>query len=584
MGVHNTRVALIIIGFKSSADTYAKKVAIFYSNLLQALGFRVFIPLKAKRKSLLPKDSILIDDDNNASVYELLKNILEKFGLTIKKIEVSSESSLSKVSFPLVGILSGYGVSLSSLINLSLTLDSLGFYKKIFLTTDTLRENLARIDVLIIPGGDHTKIAAELGEENAKLIYDFVKSGGTLVGICAGSFLQLKPDSGEISPNDDTYILTRNMLGQIKAKVFNDSLKNNFIGWSYKVYRNNGIRTYPIMGPVSCNVKKTSSPFLVGLPKKFELWQEGPIVSVSDDSEVVVKGAVPKKSKRLGIKLKGNLKLSNFDLLVSKTIDLGKYVFVSAHLEDPRFPTGQILLANILWNSPKKVSEVDQNSSEKFFEFSPQVAHKKIENTRYLINSMLNLNKILTNMLPYVELNLPEYMFYEVLDLSSSLRRVSLILKKLIKIDQKIIIEEERHKKIMESIKRLDPFLKDSSDEFILSLIHKISNDRSRYMNYSERAISALTLLTSKLEKELSEVLLSFLKEISYLDYEKLKLAISTFYGGFCLMLPWYDGVPRVKRVSEQSFPGIFSPILSIYGEAKELLNTSKLVRNLSVA
>jgi hypothetical protein len=584
MGALNTRVALIIIGFKSSADTYAKKIAVFYSNLLQALGFRVFVPLKAKRKPLLPRGSILIDDNNNSSVYELLKNVLEKYGLTVKKIEVSSESGLSKVSFPLVGILSGYGVSLNSLINLSLTLDSLGFYKKIFLTTDTLRENLAKIDVLIIPGGDHTKIAAELGEENAKLIYDFVKSGGTLIGICAGSFLQLKPDSSEISPNDDTYILTRNMLGQIKAKIFNDSLKNNFIGWSYKVYRDNGLRTYPIMGPVLCNAKKTSSSFLVGLPKKFELWQEGPIVSVSDDSEVVIRGAVPKKNKRLGIKLKGNIKLSNFDLLVSKTIELGKYVFVSAHLEDPRFPAGQILLANILWNSPKKVSEVGQNSSEKFSEFSPQVAHKKIENTRYLINSMLNLNRILTNMLPYVEVNLPEYMSYEVLDLSSSLRRVSLILKKLIKIDQKIIVEEERHKKIMESIRRLDPSLRDSSDEFILGLIHKVSNDRSHYMNYSERAISALTLLTSKLEKELSEVLLNFLKEVSYLDYEKLKLAITASYGGFCLMLPWYDSVPRVKKVSEQSFPGIFPPVLSIYGEAKELLNTSKLIRNLSVA
>lgn len=577
-------LALIIIGFKPSADARARQIAIFYSNLLQALGFHVFVPLKAKRKSSLHKDSILVDDSNNASIYELLKNILEKFGLSVKKIEVSSESSLRQVSLPLVGILSGYGVSLNSLINLSLTLDSLGFYKKIFLTADTLRENLARIDVLIIPGGDHTKIAAELGEENAKLIYDFVKSGGTLVGICAGSFLQLKPDSSEISPNDDTYILTRNMLGQIKAKVFNDSLKSNFVGWSYKVYRNNGVRTYPIVGPVLCNVKKTSSSLLIGLPKKFELWQEGPIVSVFDNSEVILRGTIPKKNKRLGIKLKSNLKLSTFDLLVSKTIELGKYIFISAHLEDPRFPVGQILLANILWNSTKKVSETNQKSSEKFLEFSPQVLHKKIENTRYLINSMFNLNKTLTNMLPYIELNLPEYVFYEILDLSSSLRRTSLILKKLIKIDQKIILEEERHKKIAESIKRLDSSLKDSADDFILSLIYKTSSDRSHYMNYSERAISALTLLTSRLEKELSEVLLSFLKEFSYSDYEKLKLAISAFYGGFCLMLPWYDNVPKVKKVTEQSFPGIFSPILSIYGEAKELLNTSKLVRNLSVA
>lgn len=574
---------MIIIGFKSSANTHARKVAIFYSNLLQALGFNVFVPLKAKRKSPLRRDSILIDNGSNVSIYELLKNTLEKFGLTVKKIEISSKSDLSKVSFPLIGVLSGYGVSSNSLINLSLTLDSLGFYKKIFLTTDTLRENLAKIDVLIIPGGDHTKIAAELGEENAKLIYDFVKLGGTLIGICAGSFLQLKPDPSEISPNDDNYILTRNMLGQIKARVLNDSLKNNFIGWSYKVYRDSSIRTYPVMGPVLCSVKKASSPFLIGLPKKFELWQEGPIVSASDDSEVVIRGAIPKKGKRLGVKLKGNLKLSGFDLLVSKKIELGRYIFVSAHLEDPRFPVGQILLANILWNSPKKVSEVNNNLPERFFEFPPQVVHKKIENTRYLINSMINLNKVLINMLPYVKSSLPEYMFYDILDLSSSLRRISIILKKLIKIDQKIIIEEVRHKKIIESIKRLDSSLKSSNDEFILSLIYKVSNGRAHYMSYSEKAISALTLLTSKLEKELSEVLLSFLKEISYVDYEKLKLAVSAFYGGFCLMLPWYDNVPRVEKVREQSFPGVFSPILSIYGEAKELLNTSKFIRNLSV-
>lgn len=573
--------ALIVIDFKPKSGISARRAAIFYANLLQELGFQIF--LSTKPKSKLNKSSILIDDSKSASVYEFLKNKLEKLDLNVKHLKIPSSSNLYRVSFPLIGILSGYGVSLSSLINLSLVLDSLGFFRKIFLTTDTLKENLVKVDILIIPGGDNTKIAAELGEENAKIIYDFVKSGGTLIGICAGAFLQLKPVLNEISPSDDAYVLARNMLGQIKAKVFNDSLKNGFVGWSYKVYRDNSARVYPIVGPVLCRVKKASDLMLIGLPKNFELWQEGPIIKVMDESKVILKGSIPKGDKRLGVKIKSSYKVTNFDLLVSKAIGLGRYIFVSAHLEDPRFPVGQILLANILWNSPKKVVENGSDSFDKLSDFSPQVIHKKIENTRYLINSMLNLNKVFINILPYTKSNFPEYVFYDVLDLSFSLKKMSSILRSLIKIDLKIIIEEKRHKKIADSIIRLEAPFKDSSDELILGLIYKVSSSRAHYMNYSERAISALTLLTSKLEKDSSEVLLSFLKEFSYQGYEKLKLALSTLYGGYCLTFPWYDETSKVVKINEQSFPGIFSPVLSIYSEAKKLLHVSKIIREMSV-
>lgn len=58
------------------------------------------------------------------------------------------------------------------------------------LTAEAIRKGqLAKLDVLIHPGGSGSKQGRQLGEEGRDAIRDFIRKGGGFVGVCAGAYL-----------------------------------------------------------------------------------------------------------------------------------------------------------------------------------------------------------------------------------------------------------------------------------------------------------------------------------------------------------------------------------------------------------
>ncbi len=65
-------------------------------------------------------------------------------------------------------------------------------------TSATIRSgNLADFDALVIPGGTANGIARSLGVEGGRRVTEFVRSGGGLVGVCAGGYLVVEGWSPE---------------------------------------------------------------------------------------------------------------------------------------------------------------------------------------------------------------------------------------------------------------------------------------------------------------------------------------------------------------------------------------------------
>lgn len=569
---------MIVIDQKSSLDFEAKKFLIFTINVLQELGFKVFMCRRSRKGSLIKKGSIILDD-NCDFLYTFLSSQLKKYRIKVRLYKKGVPSGdVVQLAYPLIGILSCNGVSSESVMNISSILNSLGFFRKIFLTPEALDTQLKNLDVLIIPAGDSTQIAMEIGEERAKRIYDFVLSGGSLIGICAGAFLLLKLDGKALSPTDDQYVLTQNMLGQIQADLVNNTSSFTFVGWKYKRFRDGSMRVYPIAGPISCKLQKKDS-LLFEIPKKFELWQEGPVAYVKDDSEVLIKGDVLDVGKRIGASFRDNTRISNFDVLVVKKVGSGSYFFVSSRIENKKFVWGQMILANILL-SLKQRTNYEQNVLESPVSFDFKVVQRKFMNLRYLAKSFKKLSNVLTISVPSLYSIFPEYLFYEVLDSANSLRLLGNKATKLLNKDIRMLIEMKRLRNLEISFDELNYNLRNENDKLSLDLILRTRKAMEYYFNYSEKAVSALSALVSKMEKEANEIQLEILSGDIDSSFTRLKLLLCNIHGGYCMVYPWYEEYKKLEKLDEQCYPGVFSPFLGIEGEAIRLLSISRFLRN----
>jgi len=93
-----------------------------------------------------------------------------------------------------VGIYTGEGASHSWTWFVE-TLEKNGFNNLVFLDAEQVRQGeLRKVNTFIMGGGDAFAIARGLGEKGAAVIKEFIKSGGTYLGSCAGAYLLMDMD------------------------------------------------------------------------------------------------------------------------------------------------------------------------------------------------------------------------------------------------------------------------------------------------------------------------------------------------------------------------------------------------------
>ncbi|MBN1786411.1 MAG: hypothetical protein JW825_05460 [Candidatus Methanofastidiosa archaeon] len=90
-----------------------------------------------------------------------------------------------------IAIYIGHGASYSWIWFVK-TFDSLDFNEVYFLDESDIKNGeLSNYDCLVLPGGDPFLIADGLLEEGLDKIRQFVKNGGTYIGVCAGTYLSI---------------------------------------------------------------------------------------------------------------------------------------------------------------------------------------------------------------------------------------------------------------------------------------------------------------------------------------------------------------------------------------------------------
>ena len=104
---------------------------------------------------------------------------------------MESRSQETKFRIPKIGIYTGKGASHSWLWFVEV-FERLGFYDLSFLTeADLAGDELEKVDVLTVSGGDTFAIAEALGPQGANRLKTFVTRGGIYLGSCAGAYLPL---------------------------------------------------------------------------------------------------------------------------------------------------------------------------------------------------------------------------------------------------------------------------------------------------------------------------------------------------------------------------------------------------------
>lgn len=93
--------------------------------------------------------------------------------------------------YPAIAVYCGAGASHSWLWFVDI-LEAMGFWNITFITDEDIREDgLTRCDAVLVSGGDTFAIAEALGEAGARALTRFVTGGGIYIGSCAGAYLPL---------------------------------------------------------------------------------------------------------------------------------------------------------------------------------------------------------------------------------------------------------------------------------------------------------------------------------------------------------------------------------------------------------
>lgn len=93
-----------------------------------------------------------------------------------------------------IGIYTGEGASHSWTWFIE-TLEKNGFNNLVFLDAEHVRQGeLQKVNTFIMGGGDAFAMAGGLGEKGAVVIKEFIESGGTYLGSCAGAYLLMNMD------------------------------------------------------------------------------------------------------------------------------------------------------------------------------------------------------------------------------------------------------------------------------------------------------------------------------------------------------------------------------------------------------
>jgi hypothetical protein len=316
------------------------------NNLLEA-GFKVgrFVKLKAARDAgLEPGDFLTSIDD--AYSERLMKDLGEEYGVELKPLKNIDQQGVAWLRSPLIGLYSGNGVSVSYLRETVEALFNMGFRRISLLPGPLTLEDLNALDVLVVGGGDSFEMLRSLGREEARMVRQFVESGGIYVGICAGALLPLKPVNLPISAYGE--IEASSELQIIGCELLSDTVSEP----SWPVFsgrRISGVlRTYPVTGLVKSRITRRGL-LTLGYRGELPMFHTGPLAKITSAKQVFAKMVLPLTGVEYGVPCEETRGiLEGASSIAFAEYGSGRIVLFLSHVESSKTPFTHGLLGNAM--------------------------------------------------------------------------------------------------------------------------------------------------------------------------------------------------------------------------------------------
>jgi hypothetical protein len=388
-------------------------------NDLVEAGFSLgrFIGLRSARGAgLQPGDFIVgIGDDYSES---LIDRLGEEYGIMPRLMKTFDQSMVSPIRQPLLGVYSGEGAGVSYTQDLVETLCKMGFRKISLLTGPLTASDLSTLDVLIFGGGDSFRMLSSLSPEEARLIRQFIESGGVYVGICAGAMLPVRPANllwaayGGLEAWGE--------LQLVDCEILSDSVSEP--SWPVFSGRRLGsvLRMYPVKGPVKSRIVKKGL-LTLGYRGEVLMLHTGPLVKAVEPSNVFGRIESPGGSVEYGLPYETVVEaIKGASSIVMVEHGSGRIVLFFSHVESAENPAAHGLLGNALLlktygDRRKGASQAEEFNSVKFME-----AAESYRTLRLISDSMVKVVEQVDNVLPGLYAN----QFYEEASRLSTLKQV----------------------------------------------------------------------------------------------------------------------------------------------------------------
>ena len=248
--------------------------------------------------------------------------------------------------YPAIGIYCGPGASHSWLWFVDM-LEAMGFLNIAFINEREIQAGgLSRYDALLISGGDTFAIAGALGEAGARELTRFLRGGGIYIGSCAGAYLPL-----------NSSLFPLNLFNYVSAKISN--LARNLPAPA--------VLPEKFCTPYGCRyvfhpVREEVIMHIIDFPSRIQQYTEvtaplygGPAFLTPGDARTVAlyRGFTPQTLYLADPQLAHDT-LVGRAAIIAKPVGAGTMYLSGPHLEHPRYPPANTLIAEMLYGSGKE--------------------------------------------------------------------------------------------------------------------------------------------------------------------------------------------------------------------------------------
>jgi hypothetical protein len=529
-------------------------------NNLSEAGFKVgrlVGPRGLKGTGLQPGDFVVGVEDHYSE--RLVNDLGEEYGAEIKPLKTFDPESIVTVRSPLIGVYSGEGVGPSYTQDMVEALEEMGFRKVSLLTGPLTPGDLSSLDALVFGGGDSFKILSSMKPEEARLIRQFVESGGVYIGVCAGAMLPVKP----VNILGAAYGLLEawEELQVVECEILSDSVSEP--QWPVFSSRRLGevLRTYPVKGLVKSKIVKRGL-LTLGYRGEVTMLHTGPLIKAKDPKQVFgVIGSVS-ESVEYGLPCENAVeKAQGASSIIIVEHGSGKIVLFTSHVESSETPAAHGLLGNALFL--KTYGDGEKRFSQHVEEIKTEDFTAASESCRVLKLVKDAASKVVEQ----VENVTPGLYASQLVQEAAQLRMLKQVINRIMR-KESVVLES-----MEEALKALTVLQELKRKGFTNTQVGMLSNSLAEWSYVVSKARKALPPLLEKIV-ETQELMADLSTVMVSSDRSDVERRFSTIWNALA------GGKARFeKRVSAS--PGVVSPLASLLINFTDSLEKMRLLRRL---